>query len=196
MLYDILANGGDPNLASGTIEAVQTFLHQHARTKHSLPEFVAFFAQHKLSMVRDTGFGLALPPLPLRGAPRVSEQRVERAPEPKPMLALPEPESIEVAPVVLPIPARFGRPAIWASAAVVLAAISGGTFWAVSSAYQELEHVRAEQRATTEILSRVQSETASLRERLERSNELTRSVDHKTELLLQSLVSPLDPKTR
>src|SRR5262245_55976270 len=71
ILYDILASG-DPSLPTGTLEAVQTFLHEHARSKRALPEFVAFFTKHKLSMVRDTGFGLGLPALDLRTPTRIS----------------------------------------------------------------------------------------------------------------------------
>jgi hypothetical protein len=190
ILYDIVASGADPNLPAGTLEAVTAFLHQHARTKHSLAEFKAFFVEHKLSMVKDTGFGLALPPMmELRAASRAIERAPERTLAP---VALPEPEPIEVAPVAVAEAARQSRVAIWASAAAVLAALSGGAFWAAASARAELEQVRAEQRAAMQALERVEAEAASLRENLDRNAELARSIDHKTDLLLQSLVSPLD----
>ena len=190
ILYDIVASGADPNLPAGTLEAVTAFLHQHARSKHSLAEFKAFFATHKLSMVKDTGFGLALPPMmELRAASRAMERSPERTFDRMP---LPEPEPIEVGPVAVAAAERRSSVAIWASAAVVLAALSGGAFWAAADARAELEQVRAEQRAAAQTLERVSAEAASLRQSLEQSAELARSVDHKTELLLQSLVSPLD----
>jgi hypothetical protein len=197
MLYDILASGADPNLAAGTLEAVQTFLHEHARSKHSLPEFIAFFVSHKLSLVRDTGFGLSLPPMDLRAPMR----SVEPALEPPTQVAAPvrapsEPEPIEVGPIVSERAQRQRRVAIWASAAAVLAAISGGGWYAAASARTELERVRTEQRATAEVLAQMQTEVAHLRGTVEQNAQLARSVDHKTELLLRTLVSPLDPRQR
>jgi hypothetical protein len=193
MLYDILASGADPNLTAGTLEAVQTFLHEHARSKHSLAEFVAFFTTHKLSMVRDTGFGLSLPPMDLRTPMRV----VEPALEPPTQRATPvqrssEAEAIEVAPVVSERAQPQGRAAIWACAAALLAAISGGALYAAASARTELEHVRAEQRATAELLAQMQTEVTRLRGTVEQNAQVARNVDHKAELLLRTLVSPLD----
>jgi hypothetical protein len=197
MLYDILASGADPSLPAGTLEAVQTFLHEHARSKHSLADFVAFFTAHKLSMVRDTGFGLSLPPMELRAPMRA----VEPVFEPPTQVAMPvqgssEPDLIEVAPVVSEAAQHRGRTALWASAAAVLAAISGGALYAAASARAELEHVRTEQRATADQLSHMQTEVSRLRGTIEQNAQLARNVDHKTELLLRTLVSPLDPEQR
>ena len=128
LLYDILASGADPSLPAGTLEAVQTFLHEHARSKHSLPEFVTFFTSHKLSMVRDTGFGLALPPmLDLRTPTRVSEPTPEpeaatpAAPRPLSLTVPFEPEPIEVAPVAIERAVRQGRTPTWVFAAAAAA---------------------------------------------------------------------------
>jgi len=204
LLYDILASGADPSLPAGTLEAVQTFLHEHARSKHSLPEFVTFFSSHKLSMVRDTGFGLALPPmLDLRASTRVSEPMPEpealtqATPRPLPIAVPFESEPIEVAPVAIePAPRQVpARTWLFAAAAAALAAISGGAIYALS-AQAELEQVRAEQRATLETLGQLQTELTRLRGSVEQSKELSRTADRKTELLLRSLVSPLDPAQR
>ncbi len=48
VLYEILAQGGDPNgeLTGGEVEV---FLHEHARTRKSHAEMLAFFAAHELS---------------------------------------------------------------------------------------------------------------------------------------------------
>jgi hypothetical protein len=199
ILYDILASGADPNLPAGTFEAAQTFLHEHARSKRSLPEFRAFFATHKLSMVRDTGFGLSLPPMiELRAAARAAEPEVERPSTAVPLRSMPisEPEPIEVAPVAVERTGRSGQAALWAIAAAVLAAVSGGALYAAASASSELERVSAEQRATAEMLAQVQTEVTRLRGALEQNTQVTRNVDHKNELLLRSLVSPLDPRQR
>lgn len=193
MLYDILASGADPNLPAGTLEAVQTFLHEHARSRRSLPEFVAFFASHKLSMVRDTGFGLSLPPV-------VELRATARPPQPEPELeatraaphVLSEPDPIEVAPVAPERVQHYGRRWLWASAAAVLAAISGGAFYSAATARNELERVRAEQRATAVVLSQMQTEVARLRGTVDQHAQISRNIDHKTELLLRTLVSPLD----
>jgi hypothetical protein len=199
ILYDIVASGADPNLPAGTFEAVQTFLHEHARSKRSLPEFRAFFATHKLSMVRDTGFGLSLPPMmELRAAARAAEPELEqptRATMPRP-IALPDPEPIEVAPVAIERTGRNGQVAVWATAAALLAAISGGALYLAASASSQLDRVDAEQRATAEMLAQVQTEVTRLRGALEQNTQVTRNVDHKTELLFRSLVSPLDPQQR
>jgi hypothetical protein len=199
LLYDILASGADPSLPAGTLEAVQTFLHEHARSKHTQAEFVAFFTSHNLSMVRDTGFGLSLPPMDLRAPMRVPEPVVEpEAPTqaaPRPVALPLEPDPIEVAPVAIAPAPRRSRALDWAFAAAALAAISGGAIYAIT-AQAELERVRAEQRATAETLARVQTELTRLRGSVEQSKELSRNADHKTELLLRSLVSPLDPAQR
>lgn len=199
LLYDILASGADPSLPAGTLEAVQTFLHEHARSKHSQQEFVTFFSSHKLSMARDTGFGLSLPPIDLRAPLRAPEPVLEpEAPTqaaPRPVSVPLEPDPIEVAPVAIAPALRQGRVLTWAFAAAALAAISGGAIYAIT-AEAELERVRAEQRATAESLTRVQTELTRLRGSVEQSKELSRNADHKTELLLRSLVSPLDPAQR
>ncbi|HET6340319.1 MAG TPA: hypothetical protein VFG30_44225 [Polyangiales bacterium] len=201
MLYDILASGADPNLPPGTLEAVQTFLHEHARSKRSLPEFVAFFASHKLSMVRDTGFGLSLPPVELRAPMRSSRSAPEPEFEPTraaaPVPRHVEPDPIEVAPVAPERGEGYRRAlALWASAAAVLAAISGGALYAAISARDELEQVRAEQRATAAVMAQMQTEVVRLRGTVDQNAQISRNVDHKTELLLRTLVSPLDIQQR
>jgi hypothetical protein len=47
VLYEVLAQGAQP-LGSKTVEAIQQFLHQHARSRKPLPEILAFFTQHGL----------------------------------------------------------------------------------------------------------------------------------------------------
>ena len=189
MLYDILASGADPSLPAGTLEAVQTFLHEHARSKHSLPEFLAFFAKHGLSTVKETTLTIALPPMELR-APGPSVP----FPQP-PAAAQPEPEPIEVAPVA--VQARQPNTVAWACAAIaLLAAVSGGAWFLFDRTRAELDQLQTKLRETQSTLERTQSDLATTRQTLEQQDSLVRRVDQKSELLLQTLVSPLDPNQR
>ena len=185
MLYDILASGADPNLSAGALEAVQTFLHEHARSKHTHAEFLAFFAKHGLSMTRETTLTLSLPPIETRAQPQPVSQ-----------VFAPEPEPIEVTPVAITRRRQLSRKALWAGAGAALAAISCAAYMAVTIAQGELERVRAQERATAEALARVQAEAASLRQSMEHNAKLVERADQKSELLLQKLVSPLDPERR
>lgn len=189
MLYDILASGADPSLPDGTLEAVQTFLHEHARSKHTLAEFLAFFAKHGLSTVKETTLTLALPPILEARSGGTS------VPFPQPNPAQPEPEPIEVAPVAVEKP-RSPRTLAWVCGIAALAAISGGGWFGFTTTRAELDRMREEQRATQRELARVQAEAASLRQSVEQNDSLVRRVDRKSELLLQTLVSPLDPNQR
>jgi hypothetical protein len=181
MLYDILANGADPALSPGVLEAVQTFLHEHARSRRSQAEFLAFFAQHRLPTVRQSPLSIALPPVE-RG-PAVLHS-VREAIEP-----------FEVAPAPRrPSPQRSSLGLL--AAGVVLAAISGGGAYAFATARAELARVHAEAEQTAAKLGAVQSEAAALRQALEQNAALVRQIDQRSELLLQTLASPLDPAAR
>jgi hypothetical protein len=185
MLYDILASGADPSLSAGTLAAVQTFLHEHARSKHSHAEFVAFFLRHGLSMARDNTVTISLPPIETRPEPLPASQ-----------VFAPEPDPIEVTPVAVTRRRELSRRAWWACTGAALAAISCSAYLAVSVARAELEQVRAQERANAEALARVQAEAASLRQMLEQNAKLVERADDKSELLLQKLLSPLDPARR
>lgn len=188
MLYDILASGADPSLEAGTLEAVQTFLHEHARSKRSHAEFIAFFATHGLAVAKEPTLQIALPPMELRN----------QMPEPTYQVAevASAAEAIEVAPVTRSSPGAANRGLGWLYGLAALAAISGGAFYALSRTEAAFERVHAEARANAERLAEVQAEAAGLRQSLQQNAEMVRRVDQKSELLLQSLVSPLDPNTR
>jgi hypothetical protein len=188
MLYDILASGADPSLEDGTLEAVQTFLHEHARSKRSRAEFMAFFAANGLAITKEPTLQIELPPMELRN------------PMPQPTFEVAEVastiETIEVAPVTRSAPGVAKRGLGWLYGLAALAAISGGAYYALSRTEAAFERVHAESRANAERLAEVQAEAAGLRQSLEQNAEMVRRVDQKSELLLQSLVSPLDPNTR
>ncbi len=190
MLYDIVASGADPSLPEGTVEAVQTFLHEHARSKHTLEEFLAFFKKHGLSTVKETTLTLALPPMDLR-ALSVS------APVAPPAAAIvqPEPEPIEVAPVTPPKPS-YSRAIAWACGVAALAAVSCGAYVGFASLSSELEAERAAHRATADRVARLEAETVNLRQGLEQNTAKVQRADQKSELLLQTFGSPLDPERR
>ncbi|HKU42517.1 MAG TPA: hypothetical protein VJR89_30375 [Polyangiales bacterium] len=185
ILYDILASGADPSISHETLAAVQTFLHEHARSKRSQAEFLAFFAKHGLSTSKDNALTLSLPPLPLHPP----------APPPPAPLAQ-EPEAIEVMPVQVQRKRQLKRGTLWACGGAVLAAISCGIWLLATQAWGEIDRVKAESRATADELARTRAELTSLRQKQEQDAERVQRVDHKSELLLQTFGSPLDPQQR
>jgi hypothetical protein len=193
LLYDILASGADPSMPPDTLAAVQTFIHEHARGRHTRAEFLAFFAQHKLSTAKEDTLTFALPPMD----PREPRSAPLETTQPENSEAIAVAQAVASEPAITKAPMRSaGLAWIWAAALVALAAISGVAYFAVVLARAELERVRSEARANAALIERVQAETANLRQSVQQNAELVRRVDHKSELLLQTLVSPLDPNTR
>lgn len=198
LLYDILASGADPSFAEGTLEAVQTFIHEHARSKRTRAEFLAFFAGHGLSTAKEDTLTFALPPM----EPRETREETH---EPAPALPERQESAQPIEPGWAPAPAQIAPPAprrtvwaplAWVAGIVALAAISGGAYLAVTLARAELSRIRSEARANAALIERVQAEAANLRQSVQQNAEDVRRVDHKSELLLQTLGSPLDPNTR
>jgi hypothetical protein len=66
ILYDILANGMDPESSDVPTQEVERFLFEHARTPKTREQFLAFFAAHGLSVrarVAPEPAALKLPPI-------------------------------------------------------------------------------------------------------------------------------------
>jgi hypothetical protein len=183
LLYDIVAVGGDPNLASATLAAVQVFLHEHARERKSHEAFLAFFETHQLSMQPMASALIELPPLEVRG--RATETPVLIAPmrEPDPPLALE---------VVVPTRARTSA-WFWA---LGFAAISGA--FAAGSALvlevrDEFARARADAAANAAALVEVRSESEQLRAQLREQAKQNQHTEQTAQRLMQTLLSPLDP---
>jgi hypothetical protein len=184
LLYDILASGADPNLGPKTLEAVQLFVHEHARSKKTHAEFVAFFEAQSLSMQPERTALMALPPLEGRG----------RAAETPSLAALPRaPE-----PAFVTTAATRSSKGIWLWAALAAAVSGMGTlaYFAALEVRAEFAQVRSDAERNAADLQRARAETAALRAELSMKALRLEQVEHKTDVLLQSFGSPLDPSMR
>jgi hypothetical protein len=183
LLFDILATGGvDPNIAASTQQAVQVFVHEHARERKTHGEFVAFFEHYALSMKPDRPNLLVLPPLEVRG--RATETPAIKL---QPL----DPPIFESAPVV-----DAGMRKGWVIAAAVLAAAVGGALafgcFALIETHSELEHARVDAVVNAAQLQRLRDETAELRSEVSNTAQLVRQIDHNSQRMLQTFATPLD----
>jgi hypothetical protein len=184
-LYDIVATGVDPGAAPGALQAVQALLHEHARKRKSSAELLAFFEAYGLPLVSERLPGavlpVALPPLP---------QHASMAG------GMPPTAAMQGSLVGFPAPGAQPRIWVWALAACALvgfgAAIGLG-YSTVTAMRDELQNVRVQAASSAQTLQRVQSEAESLRGGLRENAALVRSVDKKSDLLIRSLLSPIDP---
>jgi hypothetical protein len=183
LLYDILASGFDPNLPAATLEAVQVFVHEHARSKKSQAEFLAFFEAHALPMRAERPSLLALPPLEMRG-------RAGESPELTLMPQSADPPLMQ--------PAAYGgkRLGIWMAACVTLTALIGLGYFATLQVRDEFARARAQAAQNAAALANVRAEAETLRAALRDNAQVMQRVEQKSELLLQSMASPLDPNAR
>lgn len=183
LLYDILATGADPSLPAGTLEAVQAFIHEHARAKKSRAEFLAFFQAYALPTRPQSPALLALPPLEMRG------RAVET---PRLGLLTEEPDPQLTAAVSVSEDRKWG---VWAAAALALIGFGLGSY-AWLELHTELAAARAQSDRTAAELSHVRAEAGNLRAALDQNADAMQRVEHNSQLLLQSMASPLDPTRR
>jgi len=188
-LYDILASGVDPDAAPGTLEAVQLFLHEHARSRKSQAEMLGFFEQHGVIYApegaRSLSPALALPLVEGYELPSTSTSSGGTVPA-------------EFAPILQPHRV-FSGPWAWLGAACVLALLGAGVaagYAEITDMRAELKRVRAESAEHAVALGRVTADANTLRARVRDNAEWMRTVDQKSELLLQTFASPLDPAGR
>ena len=183
MPYDILATGVEPTATVGTLEAVQAFLHQHARARKSHTELLSFFAENGLACVperaRVVAPALALLPMEDVGTHESFEQSAA-------VSGMPERSRVQHTSNL----ARIGI----ASAAVLLLALGGLGYVAFTSMQNELARVHSQTGVQANELARVKADADSLRSAMHDNTELVRSVDHKSDVLIQTLLSPLDPQ--
>jgi hypothetical protein len=185
-LYDILASGTDPNLSDGTFEAVQTFVHEHARSRKSHSEFIAFFEARSLPFRAPAPSLFALPPLETRG-PSVETPVLPTIPQ-------------AAEPSLLVTAANSGsrRPS-WLWPALTLAAVScGGAFGYVGliQVQSQLTELRTEATRGESALARLEAENVELRARVRESAQQLQRIEHKTDLLLRAFASPINPNPR
>jgi hypothetical protein len=193
VLYDILATGIDPEQAQLPIDAIERFLHEHARTSKSPDEFRAFFAQHGLSVstraVKPPQ--VALPPIQRPNPDEaVAKFPVELArPEPLPQgmsFAAQLPEDGESA------RPRRTQPWLWA-ALVVLAGGVGGLayhgYTVITQLQHRLEQADGQTRDQRAELDALKTKTAGLETNVAESSEQIQRVDDRNNMVIQSLIT-------
>ncbi len=185
-LYDILATGVDPGAAPGALEAAQALLHAHARSRKSPAELYAFFQAYGLPVVSDrlpAGALGALPALPSTPAQHMAMQPSAAGYASPSMVGM------------MQAPAR-SQLWLWTVAAGVLiglgAAIGLGVA-TITGLRDELHSVRAQAMSSAQTLQQVQSQAEVLRGDLRENAALVQRADKKSDLLVRSLLSPLDP---
>lgn len=206
ILYDIVATGGADVAADVPLQAVEIFLHEHARSEKSRAEFLAFFEAHGLpTHVLPTVVGLSAPPpltpsggtaLSAVGIPAPGPSRPSQPPPlpigvsqpPPPPLAVPESRE--------PITGAFridgGQPrALWVllvAIALLLGGLLGLGYELYRGMQSELAHARAQGAAQQRFIERLEDRTAGLQQDISRNGELIEHVDTRSELLLDSLL--------
>jgi hypothetical protein len=202
VLYDILATGLDPEQAQIPLDAIERFLHEHARSAKSQDEFRVFFAQHGLTV---SGRAIkpppvALPPIerPLLDDPPVAKFPVELArPEPLPQgagFARQLPDDIEL--VAQP---RRALPWLWA-ALILLAggwsAVAYHGYTVITRLESRLEQASSASRSDRAALDELKAKTAGLESNVAASGEEIQRVDDKSNMIIQSLITDQTRKTR
>jgi hypothetical protein len=195
VLYDILAVGVDSDASASTTGAIETFLHEHARSPKPREAFVAFFRAQGLSWSQARSVAVepqALPPLRLvpPSTPRPIDPDAVQPGEP-PQLAVPDHVGAEAFVAHTPSVAARRSWAPWAALALV-ATLIGGAF---GFGYRELEALtsqlgaaQAQNRAQAEALGQLQQRLAEVQSGAAASAERIERVESQNTLLLESLL--------
>jgi len=189
VLYDILATDG----ADGDVpvEAVESFLHTHARRPHSREAFLAFFEAHQLSThVTPTMLGEDSPALAQCMAPQdvITGNFTPTAVQP------PSLPAIGVAVASDPRP-RIQGPVLWAVAGtvvLVMGVMIGVGYQALTTVRGELQHARALGVSQQQALERLKDRTSTLQAGISHNDERISDVDDREQLLESLLPMPLD----
>lgn len=194
LLYDLLASGGDFDFSSELLERIQGFLHEHARQRKTQAQFLAFFEQNKLSTRPERPNLLSLPVLDhaSRNAartPPLLTPTAARQPE------SPQEHQIPAMAAAIEPRSRLG----WAWAALGFGAVSGMLALGVAAVIElraELTHLNASVARSAMEIEQLRSETERLRKDLQTHANAAVRTEHNTDLLLESLVSPLMRNSR
>lgn len=193
-LYEILAAGIAPN-PRAPLSAIESFLHEHARTAKSHEEFSAFFAKHgitplptALDVPEAGGFELSPVPQALESGAKPSLATVEREDptSPQPLKLVVE-ESFEV-PVVEH--ARLPRGLLWGAAVAAMGAVGLVIFLGYSGMQElraELRDARRENVEQERIIDALQGQAAGIESNVVANGELIKQMSDKSDLVLQSL---------
>jgi hypothetical protein len=187
VLFDLLASGGiEPNLSHDKLEAIQSFLHEHARERKTHAQFVAFFEKEALPMQPERPNLLALPLVDARS-------RSARAPLLLDPLALPQAEPalgerelaapVQAAPLpaapALDLPTGAERRVAWpwvlgfgVAAGFLALGVVG-----VAELRSELQELRSEARQGAQQLEQLRSETERLRAQVKENAQAAARTD-------------------
>ena len=194
-LFDLLASGGiDSSLSHEKLEAIQSFLHEHAREHKTHEQFVAFFEQQALPLHPERPNLLALPLVDARSrnarAPLLHTPLVEEAPEP---LEIAAPAALQPAAIS---GSRRGSTWLWGLGFGVVAGILALGIAAVIELRSELQQLRAETTLAALLLEQLRAETERLRAHTEENGQALSRTERKTQLLLQTVGAPLAEHAR
>jgi hypothetical protein len=173
VLFDLLASGGiEPSLSHDKLEAIQTFLHEHARERKTHAQFVAFFDKEALPMQPERPNLLALPMVDTRSrshrAPLLIDPLTVPSMEPTPSEAVPAPP-VQPAPAApaaaLELPTGAERRVAWPwvlGFAIAAGFLALGVVGVVELR-SELQALRGESKQSAQQLEQLRSETERLR---------------------------------
>lgn len=207
LLYDILATGVDSERTDVSIETIEAFLHEHARTPKSVADFRAFFAQQGLTsrMPSPVPAVAALPPLKRVAAAQplaVAASSVPPPLPPSPIGAMPalfddamHPVRIDIAPQ--PIERRRSRPLIGLAIATT-ALIIAATLYAGSLHLMEMRADMArsedEARQNRALIESLRAQTVTFESSLAANGQLIQRMEQTSDLVLDSLQRAEDEK--
>jgi len=197
-LYEILATGVAPG-AETPIEAIEAFLHEHARDPKPREEFTAFFEQHELdaspTALPPPQEGFTLPdltevaPVPAAVVQFIGDDDPTPLPSQRPS-ALPLPiESDLNAPLLAPQP-RPQVGALWAGIGLLLVALAGGLwlgYGALQELRQELGEARRRSTDNEAEIGQLRGQAAGIESSVAANGELIQRMDQKSDLMLRSL---------
>lgn len=203
LLYDILATGVDAEQASVSIEAVERFLHEHARTAKSPEEFAAFFARQGLTVSGRSprpAAVAALPPIqrPVQPEAPVLKFPVELASSPGSHDAVPlDSPFAAVAPFAPAAPAARARNLraylAWGTAAAAMAALGAlgyVGYVTIADLEQRLDQTHAAAQADRQVMHALEHQQVNLESNVAASAQIIERMDQKSDLILDSIQPP------
>jgi hypothetical protein len=198
VLYDILATGIDAEQASASVEAVERFLHEHARSPKSPAEFAAFFARQGLTVS-----GRASRPAPVVALPPI--QRPLQAETPVLKFPVELGASEDAADEALLRGAPFAPHAlairksglrtvlVWGSALaglVALGAVGYVGYVTITDLERRLDRSHQAAQADREAIQALEHHQVDLESNVAASAQIIERMDHKSDLILESIQPP------
>jgi hypothetical protein len=196
VLYDILANGMDPERSEVSMQEVERFLFEHARAPKSRDEFRAFFAEHGLSLrtsVAPEPAGLVLPPIERALPPQDRDMPVsvpvELAFAPSVGMQSLYDDSERTGAHVRP--RRRSPVGPWVAFACIAALLGVGGYYGYKSILElqgELERTAQHSRDNQQALKALRDHAADLESSVAATGELVQRMDQKSDLLINTLL--------